>query len=181
MLRQVESVTDRTAESKRILSLRNPDHKMSKSAPDVNSRILLTDTPEQVHSKVKKAVTDSLTTITFDPEARPAVSNLLQILAGLDGGILRSHLTDAEQVKCQDPAFLASLLRAYGGGSGAALKKALAESIIEELRPVQTEYARLVGDSGYLDKMERLGLEKARSRASRCISDVRKHLGLSHP
>ena len=76
MLRQVESVTDRTAESKRILSLRNPDHKMSKSAPDVNSRILLTDTPEQVHSKVKKAITDSLTTITFDPEAPVSYTHL---------------------------------------------------------------------------------------------------------
>ena len=95
------------AESKRISSLRNPDQKMSKSAPDANSRILLTDTPEQIQSKFKRAVTDSEPMLTYDPENRPAVSNLISILSGLGGGVLRAEVPDADMAKFNEPAFVA--------------------------------------------------------------------------
>lgn len=166
------------SESKRILSLRNPEQKMSKSAPDVNSRIMLTDTPQQIQSKIKKAVTDSESALSFDPESRPAISNLLQILAGLDGVVLRRHMTRENSHKQKDPAFLAHLLNEHAGGSGAALKHALADSIIEELRPVQNEYMRLISENGFLDEIERLGCEKARTRAQETMTHVRTLLGL---
>ena len=166
------------SESKRILSLRNPEQKMSKSAPDANSRIMLTDTPQQIQSKVKKAVTDSEGTLSFDPASRPAISNLLQILAGMDGGVLQSHMTQETTHERKDPAFLARFLNEYAGGSSAALKRTLADSIIEELRPVQKEYSRLISEDGFLDEIERLGCEKACLRAQETMSQVRTMLGL---
>ncbi|KAF8319437.1 Nucleotidylyl transferase [Clavulina sp. PMI_390] len=66
--------------TKRILSLRDPIQKMSKSAKDPKSRILLSDSRDEIARKIRKAVTDSETTISYDPIHRPGISNLLRIL-----------------------------------------------------------------------------------------------------
>ncbi|KAL4400741.1 Tryptophan--tRNA ligase, mitochondrial [Malassezia pachydermatis] len=151
---------------------------MSKSAPDANSRILLTDTPEQIRAKIKKAVTDSDPSLGFDPMHRPAVSNLLQILAGLRGNTLKKDLLEGEdEAQLQNPAFVAEVLNRLKGGSGAALKAALIDSIIEELRPIQMEYSRLVTEDGYLDSIEALGRDKAREHAQKTLQRVRSLLG----
>lgn len=63
--------------SSRIKSLRDPTKKMSKSDPDKRSCIMITDTPEVIKEKLKKAVTDCTSAVTFDPVGRPGVSNLL--------------------------------------------------------------------------------------------------------
>lgn len=63
----------------RIRSLRDPTKKMSKSDPDKRSCILLTDKPDVIRDKVKKAVTDMTSAVTYEPEARPGVTNLLVI------------------------------------------------------------------------------------------------------
>ena len=61
--------------------MRDPTTKMSKSHPNLNSRILLTDTDTDIQKKIKSAVTDNIKSICYDPENRPGVSNLLAILA----------------------------------------------------------------------------------------------------
>merc|ERR1711939_634674 len=66
--------------ARRIMSLKRPTQKMSKSDADPKSRILITDTREEIHAKVKGAITDSEPGISFDPEKRPGVSNLIEIL-----------------------------------------------------------------------------------------------------
>ncbi|KAI5302358.1 Tryptophan--tRNA ligase, mitochondrial, partial [Ascosphaera atra] len=58
---------------------------MSKSHPDPMSRILLTDCDEDIKLKLRKALTDSEPNITFDRENRPGVSNLIEILAHIEG------------------------------------------------------------------------------------------------
>ena len=58
---------------------------MSKSAPDQNSRILLTDPSDRIKAKIRGAVTDSTVGITYDPEGRPGAANLLTILAACTG------------------------------------------------------------------------------------------------
>lgn len=161
--------------SKRILSLRNPDQKMSKSAPDANSRILVTDSPAEVQAKVKKAVTDSERSVTFEPERRPGMSNLVSILAALGGGTLSPQLSSPDAA----PGEVARVLDVATGGSGAQLKSILAESIIEALRPFQAEYARLVQEPEHLAQLEARGRDKARERASATMRDVRRLLGLS--
>lgn len=69
----------------RVRSLREPDKKMSKSHKNPNSRIELTDTPDMILEKVKKAVTDCTSAITYNPEERPGVSNLISIHALVTG------------------------------------------------------------------------------------------------
>ena len=68
------------APAKRILSLREPSQKMSKSSVNPKSRILLSDGKDEIEMKIRKAVTDSDTHISYDPMRRPGISNLLTIL-----------------------------------------------------------------------------------------------------
>lgn len=63
----------------RLKSLRDPSKKMSKSEQDPKSRIEITDTCDDILEKCKKAVTDFISEVTFDPENRPGVSNLITI------------------------------------------------------------------------------------------------------
>ena len=68
------------------MSLKDPSLKMSKSHLDSRSRILLSDTHEDIASKINLAVTDSLPLISYDPHNRPGISNLIEILHHLEGG-----------------------------------------------------------------------------------------------
>lgn len=65
--------------SKRILSLRDPTKKQSKSDPSKNTRITVRDDPDAIRRKIKKAVTDFTSEVTYDPMERPGVSNLINI------------------------------------------------------------------------------------------------------
>ena len=69
----------------RIKSLRNPAEKMSKSSTDIKSRLDLTDKPDVLLNKVKKAVTDFTSEVTYEPEKRPGVANLINIHSMLSG------------------------------------------------------------------------------------------------
>lgn len=71
--------------SSRIKSLRDPTKKMSKSDPDPKSCIMITDTPEAIAAKVKKSITDLTSAVTYEPEARPGVANLLTIHSMVSG------------------------------------------------------------------------------------------------
>jgi len=69
---------------RRIMSLKMPTAKMSKSDPNAKSRILITDSPELIEARIRQAVTDSFPGISYDPEKRPGISNLIEILSALD-------------------------------------------------------------------------------------------------
>lgn len=71
---KIEFVDD---SSSRLKSLRDPTKKMSKSDPDPKSCILLTDGPEMIREKMKKAITDFTSELTYEPDARPAIANLI--------------------------------------------------------------------------------------------------------
>ncbi|KAE8231441.1 hypothetical protein CF326_g3541 [Tilletia indica] len=160
--------------AKRILSLRDPTAKMSKSAPDANSRIMLTDTPEQITAKLKRAVTDGEARLSYDPESRPAVSNLLLILSTLRN----RQASQGQGVPTEiTPAQVADELNQQHGGSASALKSAVTEAVIESLMPVQRELHRLQADRGYLIEIESKGRDKARERAARTMDEVRKMVG----
>ena len=70
---------------KRVMSLQNAEKKMSKSDTSALSCINLVDEPEIIRTKIRKAKTDSLGKISYDPVARPELSNLLRIYAALEG------------------------------------------------------------------------------------------------
>lgn len=79
--------------SARIKSLRDPSKKQSKSDPDEKGRLTLRDTPDQLFRKIKRAITDFTSEVTYEPEKRPGVANLITIHA------LTTNSTPAEVCK----------------------------------------------------------------------------------
>lgn len=154
--------------TKRVLSLRDPTQKMSKSAPDINSRILLTDSDDLIKQKIKRAVTDGEPIITFDPELRPGVSNLLSILSALDPS--RKSMQEWSNE-------LNQMASAAGGGSGRILKEAVTDTVISAIRPIREEFQRLQADPGHLLHLEKVGREKAQQRAAKTMAEIRKTVG----
>ncbi|KAN0065155.1 Tryptophan--tRNA ligase, mitochondrial [Thecaphora frezii] len=162
--------------TKRVLSLRDPSSKMSKSAPDVNSRILLTDTPSQIATKIRKAVTDAERTISYDPVNRPGVSNLLSILSGLSSDRDATPSRVAEQLN----AAMEEQARQEGKelASGKWLKEAVVDVCVEALRPIQQKLERIKQDQAFLDQVEQTGRQKAEEMAEATMQRVRKLLGV---
>ena len=134
---------------------------MSKSAADPNSRILLTDPYETIVKRIRGAVTDSISGITFDPVDRPGTSNLLTILSACTG---------------EAPTVLAER---YAGSNHGALKKDVAEAVEEALRKPRAEFARLREDRTFLAQVGRDGAEKAQALSDETMREVRRRVGLS--
>ena len=109
----------------RIMDLQNPTAKMSKSLDSPQGTIKLLDDPTAITKRIKTAVTDSDNEIRFDPDAKPGVSNLLQILGAV---------TD-------EP--VAEVAAKFSGSGYGALKTAVAEAVVEFVRPLQERYAEL--------------------------------------
>ncbi|KAM7199106.1 hypothetical protein V8F20_005924 [Naviculisporaceae sp. PSN 640] len=165
---------------KKVMSLRDPQKKMSKSDADASSRILLTDTPEETTLKIKRAVTDTIPGITFSPDQRPGVSNLISLLAHFDP----QGRTPEELV-----TFLNSELRNSNNGTVneatamKMLKENLAKAVNEELGEVRERYAQIMSrterDGGaYLREVVEHGGEKARQSAEETMKIVREAVEL---
>lgn len=134
---------------------------MSKSHADPRSRILLTDAPNEIHKKVKVALTDSEPLITYDPVRRPGVSNLIEIL---------SHFED---VPCE------AIASEYQDASLRALKEHVAARIAHHLRDIRERYLSIMEDrTGYLDSVAQQGAEAAQASANLSMQQVRKAMGL---
>ena len=144
----------------KIYSLADPTTKMGKTDENTNGTIFLLDTPEIILSKFKKAVTDSETEIRFDPVNKPGVSNLLTIYATFANKTV-------EQAEAE-----------FSGLDYATLKRTVADAVIEHLRPIQGEYARLVKDKAYLESIMKAGAEKASYFAQKTLSKVYRKVGL---
>jgi tryptophanyl-tRNA synthetase len=142
----------------RVMDLQDPTSKMSKSADTDAGCVYLTDAPEVIAKKFKRAVTDSETEVRYDIEAKPGVSNLLDILAGATG---------------HAPASLAEQYTRYGD-----LKVATAEAVIELIRPIQDRYQELLEDRAELSKLLRIGAEKARTVASATLQRTYDAIGM---
>lgn len=140
-----------------IRSLQDPAKKMSKSDENLNGSIFLLDDADTITKKIKRAVTDSGTEITFD-ESRPAINNLLTIY---------QLVTDKTQDEC--------LAQFEGKGYG-QFKGELAEATVEFLRPFQARVKDYDDDA--LSRILRTGAEKARSIAAATLSDVYAKMGL---
>jgi tryptophanyl-tRNA synthetase len=142
----------------RVMDLANPTAKMSKSLGDSPGTIWLSDDPKAIEKKCKRAVTDSLDTVSFDRERQPGVTNLLEILAVASG---------------QDPHQLASSFGQYG-----ALKVATAEAVISYLAPIQARHRELMDDPAELRRILVGGAERAQQIASDVLSRVHTALGI---
>ncbi|PSM37345.1 tryptophan--tRNA ligase [Streptomyces dioscori] len=142
----------------RVMNLQDPTSKMGKSDDVGPGVVYLLDEPETVRKKIMRAVTDSGSEVVHDREARPGVSNLLEILAACAGG---------------DPKELAGAYETYG-----ALKKDTADAVVEVLRPVQRKHKELCADPAYVEGVLREGAEKAREMARPRVDAAYRAIGL---
>lgn len=141
----------------RIMSLGNPENKMSKSDPD--GCVYLMDKPEDIMRKFKRAVTDCETAVRFDRENKPGISNLLTIYCAATG----KTLEDAE-AEFKD--------QGYG-----VFKPAVGEAVVELVRPIREEAARLLSDKAYLESIYKHGAERASALANKTLRKVYKKVG----
>ena len=149
-----------TAPFRKILSLKDPASKMSKSSPDVQSRILLNDDASKIKAKIRAAVTDSIHGITYNPVSRPGTSNLLSILAAC---------TNEE---------LEIVAKRYESKGHGQLKADVYEAVEEMLKGPRTAFENIRQDIQYLDEVARAGAEKARHISELTMKEVRSRLGL---
>lgn len=143
----------------RIMGLDNPESKMSKSVTCENHAIFLLDSPEVVQRKIKRAVTDSQSNIIFD-KSRIGLYNLLSIYEIFTQKSRESIETEFE-----------------GKGYG-HLKNAVAEVVIESLRPIQERYAQIQNEQNYIQTVLDTSLETIRPIAQSTYNNVKKLVGL---
>ncbi len=143
----------------RIMNLANPLKKMSKSDTDDSGNILLSDTPDTIKKKFKRAVTDSENSVTDNPD-QAGVYNLLSIAAVLEN-------TD-----------VTSMAKRYQETSYGELKEQVAEAVIDELAPVQKRYQELISSSTELQDVLASGSNQAREIANEKLSTVQNKIGL---
>jgi tryptophanyl-tRNA synthetase len=142
----------------RIMDLQRPTAKMSKSADSPQGTVLVLDEPAAIERKFKRAVTDTGTEVVFEPEKKPGVSNLLQILAAATG---------------RQPADVADGYEQYG-----PLKADTADAVIELLRPLRERYTELASNPEAVRATLRRGAEKAEAVAGGTLSRARDAIGL---
>lgn len=147
----------------RVLSLRNPQEKMSKSDPDKNGKILLSDSDDEMRKKVMTAVTDSGSEVYYDPEQKPGVSNLLEIACTLSGESIEEF---------------AGRYRTTGYG---AFKRAVADVVVGTLSPLRDRVQEVRSDAAGVDRALAAGRDCAQAQARETLTRVKQAVGLLLP
>mgnify|MGYP006226489605 FL=1 len=143
----------------RLMSLRHPENKMSKSSDDINGTIYFNDTKDTIMKKFKSSVTDSSNSITYDVKSKPGISNLIEIYSTINN----LEIEETENKFNDYP---------YG-----EFKIAVAESTISYLEPINEKFNNL-GDKE-VDKIITNNLEIAKDSAVNTISEVKDALGIN--
>lgn len=144
----------------RIMSLQDPTKKMSKSDASALSKILLSDDPKTIEKKIMRAVTDTESEVRYDPEKKPAVSNLMVIYQAMTG----KHMED--------------IATEFAGKGYGDFKKAVAEAVIVHLDPIREKMEEYLADTGELYRLLEAGREKAAERAEKKLALVKDRVGL---
>ncbi|XP_033966406.1 tryptophan--tRNA ligase, mitochondrial [Pseudochaenichthys georgianus] len=147
--------------TRKVKSLRDPSVKMSKSDPHMMATISLTDSSDDIALKLRRAVTDFNSEVTFDPETRPGVSNLVTIHAAM-------AMIGVEEAVSQ----------AAGLDTG-AYKRLVTEAVIQRVTPIREEIQRLRADPQHLEGVLREGGCRARELAAPVLREVRQRVGFS--
>ena len=142
----------------RIMSLQEPEKKMSKSDANLNNIIAILDSPDVIKKKIKRAVTDSGTEIKVD-KARPGISNLIQ---------LYSLITDMSVKDVQTQ---------FSGKMYSDFKSELGNVMVEFLEPIQKKYDEISKDKAYLESVLTRGAESAHYRSQKTLTKVYRKVG----
>jgi tryptophanyl-tRNA synthetase len=154
------------------MSLKDPSQKMSKSAVDPRSRILITDDAPAISEKVRLALTDSVQGIEYDPSSRPGISNLIEILSHFTPN---SSPSDTEHQSCEDIA------AEFGSSSKRAFKEHVAGTITNNLKDIRERYLELTETKGgklYVETVAIAGREAAERSAESTLDLVKEAVGL---
>lgn len=143
----------------RVMSLQDPQAKMSKSDPDESSRILVLDSSDAIRAKLKGAVTDSGTDVRYDWDEKPGISNLIEMMA---------LFTDSS---------IGDIEAEYGSGGYGRFKDAVAEAVIEGLAPIRSAHRSLVDVD--VDRIMQRGALDARTKAEGFQQRIRARVGLA--
>jgi tryptophanyl-tRNA synthetase len=144
----------------RVMSLADPSKKMSKSDESKNATLSLLDDADTIRKKIMRAVTDSDAGVTYDPEKKPAVANLMNIFHHMTGKTMKEiELTFAG--------------KGYGD-----FKKALAEAVVEHVSPITKRIHAYRDDPAELMRILDKGRDDAKAIAQKKIAIVRERMGV---
>ncbi len=143
----------------RVMDLQNPENRMSKSVGSPKGTVQLLSSPDRIAKQFRSAVTDSGTEVRHDRAAKAGVSNLLEILSAVTG---------------RDVDDLVDEYRDAGYGT---FKTAVAEAVVERLRPIQERHAELAADPGEVQRILRAGADRAREVSEPVLARARDAMG----
>ncbi|UJA19873.1 tryptophan--tRNA ligase [Thermoleophilia bacterium SCSIO 60948] len=146
----------------RIMDLQRPEAKMSTTGGTEQGTVAVLDEPNRVAKKIRSAVTDSGTEVRRGAD-KPGITNLIEILAAV-------READPESVESE-----------FAGARYGEFKTAVADEVVEYLRPVREGYEALRGDETELERLLALGAERARAIAAPVVDDVREAMGVGPP
>ena len=146
----------------RIMSLSEPDRKMSKSDANLNSFVSMNDEPSVIIKKFKRAVTDSDNRIIVSPE-KPGITNLINIYAAFT----EKTISEVE--------------KEFEGKMYGEFKIAVGEAVADIIEPIRQEKIKLLSDKTYLDSVLKNGADRAKYLAMKTLSKVYKKVGLVPP
>ncbi|MBW3618608.1 MAG: tryptophan--tRNA ligase [Actinobacteria bacterium] len=147
------------AAAARVMDLQEPTNRMSKSASSPKGVVGLLDEPARLAKKIRSAVTDSGTDVRYDRQEKAGISNLLEVLSAATG------------------REIADLEREYGDRGYGVFKSAVAEAVVELLRPVQERHAELAGDPGEVERILADGAARAREVSSVTLAEAKDAMG----
>jgi tryptophanyl-tRNA synthetase len=147
----------------RVMNLQEPNVKMSKSRGAESGTVLLLDPPETVRKKVKSAVTDSGSDVRYDPDEKPGISNLIELMTVVTGDSIK----DVEG--------------RYDGSGYGQFKSDVADAVVTLLEPIQSRYREVRGDPAELQRLLRAGAGKARALAAPTLAAMYDRMGFTRP
>jgi tryptophanyl-tRNA synthetase len=145
----------------RIKNLQEPERLMSTTRGAPQGVVRMVDPPDVVRKKFRSAVTDSGREVRFDPEGKPGISNLIEILSVATGRAV------------------ADIESAYDGQGYGRFKEDVGEAVVELLQPYQRRYQELRADEAELRRMLALGAEKARDASAPTLEAMYERMGFA--
>jgi tryptophanyl-tRNA synthetase len=145
----------------RVMNLQEPAVKMSKSRGAESGTVLMLDPPEAIRKKVKSAVTDSGTDVRYDPEQKPGVSNLIELMTVVTGDSI-------PEVEAR-----------YDGTGYGSFKEEVAEAVVAVLEPIRKRYEEIRSDVAELDRLLAVGAAKARETSAPTLELIYDRLGFA--
>jgi tryptophanyl-tRNA synthetase len=150
---------DLLTKTPRVMSLKNPEKKMSKSQPE--SCLFIDDSPETIKEKLSRATTDSGSEISYNPETKPGISNLLDIYSAISGREIHE------------------IVEEFSGKNYSEFKNKLAEIVSDHFATFRERKKKLLTSEKELKNILSAGSKKAAEVANKKITEVKEKVGVA--